>query len=76
MEMVVEEAGPTRRSRRERTKTTKAVEQEKMMHHGRSTQTNPSGTPNQGVREAWDQDESRRFTRRQRPLAHHDQTAP
>lgn len=29
--MVVEEAGPTRQSRRERTKTTKALEQEKMI---------------------------------------------
>jgi len=54
MEMVGEEAGPTRQSRRERTKATKALEQEKMMQHGRGTQSNPSGTPNQGVREAWD----------------------
>lgn len=43
MEMVVEEA---------------ALEQERMMHHGRGTQSTPLGTPDQVARKARDQDES------------------
>jgi hypothetical protein len=51
------EARATRQSARDRTKTTKALEQEKNSSHGESTERYPPGTSSRGIREARDQDE-------------------
>lgn len=58
MEMGREEAGPTRQSRRERTLTTKALEQEKRKHGGESRDGNPFTTLSQRSGEARDWEES------------------
>src|SRR5947207_1701361 len=61
METGVVEEGPTRqtrRPRRERTKTTNAPEQERIMYHGESADEQPPRTPGQKGREARDQDDN------------------
>ena len=58
METVVEEAGPTRPPRRDRTKTSKALELERTTHWGKSAGKHPAGTSSRRVRDGRDQDES------------------
>ena len=58
METVVEEAGPTRPPRRDRTKSSKALELERTTHCGKSAGRHPAGTSSQRVRDGRDQDES------------------
>jgi hypothetical protein len=53
----MEEVGQTRQSRRERTKTPKALEHEKTMHQGKA-QSNPAGMASQRAAGTWEQDES------------------
>ena len=58
MDTLRAEGGPTRQSRRERTRTTKALGQENARHGAKATATDLLETSDQRSEEAWDQGES------------------